>query len=365
MKPNNLYQRAKEELQNALCASIATSEYADIDVVFNSNNKTYKYILFTALTAKAVDNSINPICLQSSSELIGAYNARSLCHNVIVPFEQEHLGKALGGSNEPFLNKPARFKELSLKNPTKSAKDREILSILCNFLPQIDSSAKSFECLVYAIRWLKAHKQEMDNIRKIRVKYTKQENQVLLYSLIKDLLRKSYSGEVLTLVVAGLYHLHLSGLSKQFRIDVHPVNQSGASSKEISDLDIYKKKSLFATNELKDKKFSLQDVEHAVSKVRAKGFNRMFFIVGTSVKYDIDEMLAYIKELGAESFFLSVIGVDMFAQLLVGMTEKISIEGFVQYMMNEAYNHKFSEEVCRYILTVTRRYVKIVDAPLS
>ena len=89
-----------------------------IDFVIDNTHLTYKYILFTALLAKASDSSINVLCLQKQSSLIGAYDARSLCHKVIVPFEMQTLHKALGGSNEPFLNKPARFPELSKTNST-------------------------------------------------------------------------------------------------------------------------------------------------------------------------------------------------------------------------------------------------------
>lgn len=80
---------------------------------------TYKYILVTALASKATDESINPLCLQVKSELPGAYDARSICHGVIVRFDMEVLAKALGDSNEPFLNKPARFSELSTTNAVR------------------------------------------------------------------------------------------------------------------------------------------------------------------------------------------------------------------------------------------------------
>lgn len=80
-----------------------------IDYVIDNTHLTFKYILFTAVLAKATDSSINPLCLQKKSELPGAYDARTVCHKVVVPFEMETLEKALGGSNEPFLNKPARF----------------------------------------------------------------------------------------------------------------------------------------------------------------------------------------------------------------------------------------------------------------
>ena len=69
--------------------------------------------------------------------LSGAYDARTVCHKVIVPFEMEVLDKALGGSNEPFLNKPARFPELDKNNAVRRGNDQAILNALCDNLPRV------------------------------------------------------------------------------------------------------------------------------------------------------------------------------------------------------------------------------------
>ena len=99
--------------QNALYAPNSFCRHQEfIDFVIDNTHLTYKYILFTAILSKATDESINPLCLQKQSKLPGAYDARTVCHKVIVPFEMEVLDKALGGSNEPFLNKPARFPKI-------------------------------------------------------------------------------------------------------------------------------------------------------------------------------------------------------------------------------------------------------------
>ena len=73
-----------------------------IDFVLDYTHLTYKYVLVNALAAKATDENINPLCLQKQSELQGSYDARSICHKSLVRFEMTELGKALGGSNEPF-----------------------------------------------------------------------------------------------------------------------------------------------------------------------------------------------------------------------------------------------------------------------
>lgn len=82
--------------------TIKDSVSTKIKQVLEGNHKTYKYILFNGLLAKATNNSINPLALQAGAPIIGAYDARSLCHKVVVPFERNFLQNALGGSNEPF-----------------------------------------------------------------------------------------------------------------------------------------------------------------------------------------------------------------------------------------------------------------------
>ncbi len=93
----------KEEAYKILHAAYQVALYAPnsscchqafINFVIDNTHLTYKYILFTAILSKAADESINPLCLQKQSMLSGAYDARTVCHKVIVPFEMEILEKA-------------------------------------------------------------------------------------------------------------------------------------------------------------------------------------------------------------------------------------------------------------------------------
>lgn len=63
--------------------------------IINGAHKTYKYILITGLLAKAIEPKVNPLALQAGAPLKGAYDARSLCHSVLVPFERKFLQNAL------------------------------------------------------------------------------------------------------------------------------------------------------------------------------------------------------------------------------------------------------------------------------
>lgn len=79
-----------------------------IERIINGPHKTFRYMLMTGLLVAVSDSRLNPRCLQMNAGCEGAYDARSLCQKVIVPFEKTFLQGRLGASNEPFANKTAR-----------------------------------------------------------------------------------------------------------------------------------------------------------------------------------------------------------------------------------------------------------------
>ncbi len=99
-------------------------ELADnIRLITLGTHLTYRYVLLTGILSKAANPEVNPLVLQVKSGLPGAFDARSVCHKVIVPLEKELLGNRLGASNEPYLNKPARFPEMSKENAVRRGND--------------------------------------------------------------------------------------------------------------------------------------------------------------------------------------------------------------------------------------------------
>jgi hypothetical protein len=66
----------------------------------NSKTKTYRYVLPTQLLAKATDSALDCRTIQANAQMIGAFDARSVCQDVIVPFDRA-TESVLGGSAEP------------------------------------------------------------------------------------------------------------------------------------------------------------------------------------------------------------------------------------------------------------------------
>jgi len=98
----------------------------------NSQTKSYRYVLLTQLLAKVVDPSLDSRSLMRRSDLDGAFDPRSLCKNVIVPFDGNNEN-VLGGSQEPYVSKPLRHSTLSLDHIDELKDKRWMESSMHNF----------------------------------------------------------------------------------------------------------------------------------------------------------------------------------------------------------------------------------------
>lgn len=343
--------------QEALITPVPACSYSSfLDFVLDNNHLTYKYILFTALLSKASDDSINPLCLQKRSSLSGAYDARSICHKVIVPFEIETLEKALGGSNEPFLNKPARFPELSPSNAVRNGNDRAILNALCIYLPSIQTSSDAYQGLIYFLsRLIHIREQKRASLR-FSVPDSVNLPSKLLY-FIECALQESFEGEILTLLVAGIYHLHFN--LPNSLVEVHPVNQCGASGREVSDLDIYVNGDLCLSNELKDKAYSETDVRYAADKVLSAGGNRMLFIEGPQAFAQGDFAHSLQTEYFSHNFTLSIVNYRSFFDLQVSTLPQINCHEFIRFILWSAHENKFKDSSIQYLDNLARSILNL------
>jgi len=340
--------------QDALAAQDSSCAHQDfIDFVIDNTHLTYKYILFTAILSKATDESINPLCLQKHSALPGAYDARTVCHKVIVPFEMEVLRKALGGSNEPFLNKPARFTELDKGNAVRRGNDQEILNALCDNLPLISTSEDAYQCLVYLLCKLIRIRDDKDRLTSFSIEDS-MNLPAKLMQYITEALKVSYEGEVLTLMVAGVYHLMYIN-NPDVVVEVHPVNQSGASGREVSDLDIYINGRLISSNELKDKGYAETDVRHAADKVIQAGGNNMLFIEGPRGEKVGNFVDMVESDYMSRNFMLRILSYNIFLSVTVPSLENIDCEEFVRFILKTARETKFKEEVITYLDELAQR----------
>ena len=240
----------------------------------------------------------------------------------------------------------ARFPELSKTNAVRRGNDQRLLNSLCENLPKINTQDDAYSCLVYLLRKLINKRDE----QKASLIFTVEKNANLparLMSFMDKVLEQSYEGETLTLMVAGMYHLMYN--QPNAVVDVHPVNEAGASSKEISDLDIYIDGELISSNELKDKNYGETDVRHAADKVLRAGGTKMLFVEGPH-SHPTGHFVEHIEtEYQQRNFFLRILSYRVLLSSLLGSVEEVDTEEFLKFVLETAHNTKFKHEVIEYI----------------
>lgn len=303
-----------------------------ISKILRGTHKTYRYVLVNALLAKATNDKIDPLALQLADGKGGKFDARSLCHGVVVPFEKLSLPGCLGGSNEPFLNKPARFVSLSMDNAVRSGRDRETLENLIDVLSSIKTSQEAYDYLRSAMVVLKEnHEQYMKKFSIGDTLLDVSEFSQLVLDYVYQITDHSMGGEVCALLVAGLEQMYLG---KEFKVVPHKVNESGASSKEVGDIDIFDTEGTLVNSiEVKDKDFSEQDVVHAIEKFREAHLSSSLFVYGKFANFDEKAVFRMLREIGREGHYCCLISILNYAKLRVADMKSITVKEFVDGLL--------------------------------
>ena len=321
--------------------------------ILNASHKTYKYILVTGILAKATQTKANPIVLQAGAELAGAYDARSLCHNVLVPFERTFLHNILGGSNEPFLNKPARFTHLSKNNAVRRGKDKKILLLLIATLSSIKSSKQAKQYLACAFAFLKRKiiEEAMQNDNH-RIKYNP--SLIEIYEFSIKLIDKSHEGETCAIIIGTLESMLHQTFNADCMVRTHKVNQSGASSKEVGDIDIYINKKFSHAIEVKDKDFTPYDLEHAFNKIIKNKGNKGAFIFGPHANHDKKAIAVKINKLEKEGFFVLFTDIQSYIKDTLFKIPSYSKKDFADDLLHTASEINCKDSTKKWIHTLMK-----------
>lgn len=240
-----------------------------IEQVLGATDVTFKYILVTGYLAKCLNPSINARAIQVSSKLKGAYDARSLCHGVVVGFEK-NKGNLFGLSNEPFVNKPARHPEHDGKNP--QLRNKLIAQKLHDCLEMANTAtARDVKLgLVHILRIGAAHaanQKEVIATAKVNLKKA---------SDFLELFLQEADGGSRLVAVWGAF---MSLISEHGKVSVTPPNVSDQFGKTAGDVEIRYDGTLVAASECKHRPLNLDDVKHGIRKAIESGVPEYHFVI--------------------------------------------------------------------------------------
>jgi hypothetical protein len=357
-KPTVDHSAADRILRQAIAASdnplpiMAWGE--PIKTIIQGKHLTFRYLLMTALLAKATNPEINALALQSGADISGAYDARSLCHKVLVPIERELLNRALGGSNEPFLNKPARFPTISPSNAVRAGSDRELLVTLHQVLSAITTAEQAFAGLCVAVNAAIAQQTVRNQILPQRPESADAHLKIL--ELIEAFVAQSIEGQVAAILTGTVLTLHFAQFTS-FAVTVHPANQSGASSREVADIDIKQNGKIFVAVEVKDKPFTDQDLDHAAFKASHYGLTSITFIVGTKGKYIGSSLPQATHKVLAEcGVNIVLIDILSFARSIVTLLPNLTLTEFLTQLQQCSHQARVKDAVLEHLANVLRSF---------
>jgi SacI restriction endonuclease len=342
-----VFRRAIEVAQGEASKIPATQWLQEIGTIMSGKHLTFRYILVTALLGKATDAHINPLALQAGADLVGAYDARSLCHKVVVPLERALLDRSFGGSNEPFLNKPARFTTISTGNAVKRGEDKSLLILVHQVLSELQTSQQAFDALCHAVRCA-INKQAIFNENLVWLP-SSQGSHLAIVGFLEAFLAESIEGQTAAIAVGTMLSLHFGDLGK-FECVTHPVNQSGASSREVADIDIKKNGQIFVAIEVKDKLFDKQDVEHAAFKVSQYGLSSLLFVVGVHGGC-VGGSLSDVEQeiLAGSGVNVTFVEILPFLRSIVALCPALSFADFLSRLQQQAIETRVKDEVFDHI----------------
>ena len=139
-----------------------------------------------------------------------------------------------------------------------------------------------------------------------------------------------------------------------FEVIVHPVNQSGASSNEIADIDIKQNGKIFVAIEVKDKQFSEQDVDHAAFKVSQYGLKSITFIIGingTCIGSPLEQVAKNVLQ--ARNVNVIFVDLDSFFRSVIALCPDLTFTTFLAKVQNYAISVRVRDEVFEHIERVS------------
>ena len=310
-RTSELHAAAKLRLQDYLVASardtgegIPAEVKAKICAIINGRRKTYRYMLFTGLLVAVTDRSLHPRCLQLKAECEGAFDARSLCKQVVVPFEKAFLKGCLGGSCDPYVSNPARLPMVEKDNDVKSRLDREMLGHLYDVLEDARCSDEAQRKALF--RYAYSLVLQLPPTESSVADYVPKDVLDQAPEKFFDFLGTHTQGASAVVTLAAFFRRYYS---KDAKVVVHPVNESGSSSNEVGDIDLTFADHRAYAVEVKDKPYGAVDVNHACEKALKANVRRVIFAYGPGATRRCSNEGALVglwMEKGVELSFMSI-----------------------------------------------------------
>jgi len=175
-----------------------------------------------------------------------------------------------------------------------------------------------------------------------------------IYEFIIHFIAKSFQGETCAITVGAIEKMYLLELKENYSVIPHKINQSGASSKEVGDIDVFKKSQFQYAIEIKDKHFTVQDVEHALNKMIKGGATKGIFVYGPRASYDEKKVRAGLNKFKGKKFFPLFVDIYNYSRMMLFRCSSSEKESFLKAVMETVSQSNAREDVRKWIKEVLK-----------
>ncbi len=299
---------AIEENESGLLESIRSS--------VNSNTRTYRYVLPTQLLAKVSDPAVDCRSLQAGADRTGSFDARTLAHRVIVPFDQANE-RVLGGSPEPYVNNPVRVPEVSERY--RNAQRNQVgWDHLCNVLETVESAAdEGFTRNVLKQVLIEIYRR----LSEVRVSYPTPRRISLsrCINLIDEYLAELSGGDRLMALSSALFTVIGRRFHLYSRVERATITASDASTGMLADLECMTEDGTIAlVVEVKDRILTVSQMMGKVADVREKQVSELFFVAQQGVE-DPEQVASLVEREFASGQNIYVMSLTKLAEVSLAL----------------------------------------------
>ena len=285
----SLIEAAKQRLAELWAQQSAPGESTPLDIpadiagaieaAVTSRTKTYRYVLPTQLLAKLVDPTLDCRSVQSQCGLTGAFDARSLCHKVIVPFDRAN-NNVLGGSGEPYVNNPLRIPAFA-PAALAAQKDRVGFTSLCRVLDYAEENPRNVERLYVEV--LRRIRHQLENTQ-VQFPAPRRLSKRQCEQALGGFLSERSGGARMQAVCTALFRTLGERLHLFSRVESANVNAADAATGRVADIECFgdDERIVFGA-EVKDRELTLRQGEEKTANVREKRIAEFLFLVRAGV----------------------------------------------------------------------------------
>ena len=291
-----------------------TSSNPAIDRLVNSEVQSIRYAVMTQILGKIADPKRGLLHLQQGYGEDGAWDARSFCTAVIVPWVTKNHN-VLGKSTDPYVSNPLRKAKLSHDMP--QTKNQEDWESLVSFLESIENASPNTlrkvyrQCLFSVAQRLR--NQTFQYPIPLRISATRTRD------ILESFLSEQSGGFRPMVVATALMRVLGKGFNLFTHVESQGTNEPDAASGMPGDIICYSESGdIVMAIEVKDRGLTFTDVKTTIRKIQTsdKKLSHLIFMASDIQQSSRDQIRDSVEQAWVSG--LNLYHIDLFDLLASG-----------------------------------------------